>query len=1044
MEFRVLGPVELWSAGQRCDLGTMKERCIVAVLLFTPGAVVPAEVLIDRVWGAGIPAKVRDDLSAYISRTRKRLRQAGGELAMIHTRSGGYVLDIDPEKVDLHVFRLRCRQARAMARSGDGEQALQLLRQGEALWRGIPFAGLPGQWFAHVREGLEEERRAAIVERTGLELGLGRHSEILGELQSLLSRYPLDEALIAQHMTALYRAGRQSDALDLYRRTYHRLVEEQGAQPGPGLSGLHQRILRRDPGLAVTPIYRRPGDKPQPNTLPPVATHFFGRAEEAAALARGFKCRDGAAVRLICGMPGIGKTALAVKIAHDAAGVLPDAQLYVNFGAHEAGKTPLRPADALQMLLEMLGIPSARIPATLNERAALWHAELAHRRAVVVLDDVPEKEDLGPLLPSARGCLILITTRHRAHGATRADTLLLGVLPDRDARALFATIAGPEKAADPAAVTQAVRLCGYLPLAIRLAASRLSSDDTLSLAALVQEMSLPAVAAVGSAASEQVMSAFELSYLGLTKDQQRLFRRLSISPCTSATPFAAAALDGTSLAAAQVGLAALVSHCLLEQTAPDRFRLHDLARAYGFSRALRDEARPEQRRAVSRLLDYYLHTADRADRILCRWRRRIAVHVAHRPAVAPVMATHAGAQTWMESERHNILQAAAYAGTHEWQQKCAALVHLIAGFLDMGGYWDDALTAHHLALQSCSDLADSRWAARAALDVSHVYELTGRYQEAIRHAEQADTSYRSLADQQGQAEALHRLGTIHDHMADYLEALAHYQEAKILFTEAGDKRGMADTMQHAAIACWCLGRYPEATQHLQDALALYRRAGDREGEAIVLINMGETQRHQGLHRDAVSTYEQAADILEEVGGKQKQALVRHNRGIVYHYKGSYDAALTSYLSALASYREMGDMRNQANVLNDIGAAYNSMSLYGEALAHHQKAKTLADQIGDRHEQVAALKGLGDARRSHGNYDEASGHYNHALKLAREIGDPFQQAKILDVLAETMLRLKGPEYARIYWRQALDILQRLGLPDAESVTIRLQTLGTRAY
>lgn len=1043
MEFRILGPVELWSAGQRCDLGSLKERLILAALLLTPGTQVSAEVLIDRVWDDGAPAKARDNLFAYISRIRRRLRHAVGELAKLHGRSGGYVLDIDPERVDLHVFRLQWGQARAIARSGDGEQAVLLLRQAEKLWRGTPFAGLPGDWAARVREGLDEEHRAAIAERTGLELSLGKHSEILGELQSLLARYPLDETLVAQRMTALYRVGRQSDALDLYRRTHRRLVDEQGTQPGPGLAQLHQRILRRDPRLGVTPIYRRPDGVPQPNTLPPYPDHFVGRADEAAALARGIQRGDGPSVRVICGMPGVGKTALAVKTAHDAAGKLPDAQIYLNFGTHEAGKTPLRPAEALQMLLEMLGIPNARIPVSLNERATLWRAELTHRRAVIILDDVPGEEDLGLFLPAAGDCLILITARHRLEGLNGVYMLPLGVLPGDDARALFAKIAGPERADDPAAVAKAVRLCGYLPLAIRLAASRLSRDDALSVTALVQEMSLPGSGAVpGNAANQEVMSAFEISFLGLPRDQQRLFRRLSIGPCTDINPHTAAALDGTSLADALGGLAVLTDHCLVEQTGEACFRLHDLARNYGMSCALRDEPPPEQRRAASRLLDYYLETADRADRILCPRRRRIDVHAPYPPAAVTVMTGQAEARAWMERERHNILRAAAYASTHEWQQRCAALVHVIAGFLEMRGYWEDAISAHQLALRSCIDLADPQWAVRAALDLSHVYQLTGRYRAAIEHAEHAAVSYRFLGDRQGEAEALHRLGTIHDHMAGYLEALAYYHEAQILYTEADDQRGIADTLHHAAIACWCLGRYPEAAQHLQEALVLYRLAGDREGEATVLLNMGEIQRRQGLHRDAVSRYEEAADILEEIGGKQKRTLIRHNRGIVHQYKGNYQTALTSYLSALAAYREMGDLRDQANVFNDIGVTYQSMGQYGEALAHHQKARALADQIGDRYEQVVALKGIADARRGHGNYDEASSYYDQALKLAREIGDPFQQAKILDAFAETVLRLKGKEAARIYWRQALDILQRLGLPDAESVTIRLEALAAK--
>ena len=259
MEFRVLGPIELWSAGQQCDLGPTRVRCVLAILLLTPRTIVPTDVLIDRLWDTQPPPKARESLSVYIARLRASLRQAVGESVRLAGRASGYVLDVDPETVDLHQFRRLRRQADALTANGDADHAALLLREADGLWRGQALAGIRGDWMARMRDSLEEERRAAILKRVECELELGRHADLVGELHDLLAQYPLDETFIAHQMAALYGSGRPGDALSLYRDTRSRLIDEQGTEPGPVLSELHQRILRHDPQLAVRPTSPAPG-----------------------------------------------------------------------------------------------------------------------------------------------------------------------------------------------------------------------------------------------------------------------------------------------------------------------------------------------------------------------------------------------------------------------------------------------------------------------------------------------------------------------------------------------------------------------------------------------------------------------------------------------------------------------------------------------------------------------------------------------------------------------------------------------------------------
>jgi len=1037
MEFRVLGPTELRAAGQQADLGSAKVRSVLAILLLTPRTIVPAETLIDRLWDDEPPPKARENLSVYVARLRAALRHAAADGVRLAGRASGYVLDLDPETVDLHKFRELRRQASALAAGGDHDDAAALLRDADGLWRGQALAGIRGAWVARMRDSLEEERRAAILERVECELELGRHADLVGELRGLMAQYPLDETFIAHQMTALYWSGRPGDALSLYRETRSRLIEEQGAEPGPALAELHQRILRRDSGLAVRLVGQRSSPQAPPDSLPPEAPAFVGRGAELALLADGQG--DGRGVSLIEGMPGVGKTTLAVRAARMVADEYPDGVLYLNFHSHDPGLPSLDAAEALDRLLRMLGVPVTQIPDGLGERAALWRAQLGRRRAVVILDDAARHDQIRPLLPAAGGCLVLITARRRLADLEATRVLTLDVLPPEDAAALFTLIAGPERVPDDAEVAAAVRLCGRLPLAIQLAAGKLANSQPRRLSDLVDELSqLPARLDGGGPASPGVASAFDLSYDALEPDHQRFFRRLGISPCPDLSLPAAAALGGGTVAEAEKAVAALLDHHLLVESSPGRFRFHDLIRGYAAARAAREDNAAERRKAVGRLLDYYLHAADQADRALLPFRHRMPVSVGRAPATSPALRTQDDAAGWLELEWRNILQAAQYAGRHEWKQLCADLTHVLAGFVEIKGYWDEAIGAHTLALQACRDLADQARIARASLELSVVSQQTGRHEATLTLAEDAAAIYRSLADPRGLAEALDQIGLANHRAARSREALAYFHEAKTLYRDTSDIHGMASALSHSAIACWHLGRYPDAMSHLRHALSLYRDVGDQRGEGKTLNNLGKMQLHCGYHRDALGSFTESLQIFTEIGGTQNQANLYHNIGSVYRYKGSYEQALGAYRQALAIYRDMGDLPDEANLLNDIASVYQSAECYDEALIHYQKARVIAEEIGNLSEQVIARRGIGDVHRGSGRYSEASEHYSAALGLAKEIGDPYEEGKILEGMAEATLTTLGPYAARILFRQALDIFERLGVPEAEAARIRIES------
>jgi tetratricopeptide (TPR) repeat protein len=1037
MEFRVLGPPELWSAGQQHNIGPTRVRGLMAILLLTPRTIVPAEILIERLWDDRPPPKARESLSVYMARLRAYLRQAVGDAVRVAGRASGYVLDVDPEAVDLHQFRRLRRHAQALIATGDHHHAAQLLREADGLWRGQALAGIRGDWVARMRGSLEEERRAGLRARVECELELGRHADLVGELRGLLAQYPLDETLVGHQMIALYGSGRPADALSLYRETRQRMVDEQGTDPGAALAELHQRILCRDPRLAARPAARRPGLARLPETLPPQTAEFVGRSEELAQLASGLGQTP--RVLVIEGTPGVGKSAFAVQAARMVADHYPDGMLYLNLESHHPGSASLDSAAALHRLLEMIGVPASQVPEAFGDRAALWHAQLSRRRAVVILDDAASQDQVRPLVPAAGRCLILITARRGLPGLDGARALTLDALSPEEAVTLFTRIAGPGTARDEDEISTAVRLCGRLPLAIQLTAGRLARDYPRKLADLVGELSqTPAPLDGPGEANPEVMSAVDLSYRGLDPCHQRLFRQLGINPCTYVSPHGAAAMSGCTLEEAEKALTALLDQHLVIRTAAGQYRFHDLIREFAVARADHEDRPVEQRMAVSRLLNYYLCTADKADRLLHPFRHRMKVSVTDPPAVCPALRSHDDASTWLDLEWRNVLLAAQHAGRHEWNRQCADLIHVLAGFVEIGGYWDEAIAAHTLALQACRDLGDRARVAQASLELSGVSLQTGRQEAAIALAEEAAAIYRLQADQRGLGGALDQIGLVNQRAGRSREALAYFREAGTLYSEAGDPHGMASTLSHAGIACWHLGHYPDAMRHLRDALSLYRDGGDPRGEAKTLNNLGKIQLHCGCHREALDSFHSSLEIFSTIGGAQNQAILYHNIGNVYGYQGSHQNALAAYRRALAIYRGLGDLPDEANVLNDIGAIYQRAESSDEALIYYQKSRSIAEEIGNLSEQVIALRGIADVQRASGRYSGALDDYYSALTLARDIGDPYQEAKILEGIAETTLSTREPDAARIVFRQALDIFERLGVPEAELARIRLET------
>jgi DNA-binding SARP family transcriptional activator len=636
----LLGPIRVWGDQGAVPLPRGQLRVLLAVLALAGGRSVTAEALIARLWGEELP----EHPPASLANLLYRLRQALGRDAVLGT-TDGYSLAIGPDDVDVLRFRRLLAEA---AGERDPAATRTLLDEALALWRGEPLAGVAGEALREMEvPRLTEEYLAAREQRIALDMAQGRRDQVLEELNELTARYPLRETLWRQLLLGLAAASRQAEALAAYEVARRRLSEELGTDPSRELREVHRQLLtgqavppalRADPVTPVPTALRAEPVAPVPTAVPgalraePVAhlptapaalpatvADFAGREDELERLAgAGGTDRLGVTILAIDGMAGVGKTALALRAAHQAAPGCPDGQLFLDLLGYTPDRRPVEPREALGALLRMMGVSGTSIPEPLVERAALWRSTLAGRRTLVVLDNAADAAQVRPLLPGTAGSRVLVTSRHRMADLDATETVSLDVLEPGPARELFTALTGARRAAaEPEAVDGVLRACGYLPLAIRIAGGRLRARPSWrvsDLLALLRE----ADGRLGELAvgDRSVASAFQVSYAQLPAAQRRLFRLLGLLPGAGLDRFGAATLAGTGTDEAVRLLAALVDAHLLEEPAPGRYRFHDLLREHARQVVTTDEPADERRRAEDRLLDYYLAVAEQANRRL--------------------------------------------------------------------------------------------------------------------------------------------------------------------------------------------------------------------------------------------------------------------------------------------------------------------------------------------------------------------------------------------------------------------------------------------
>jgi DNA-binding SARP family transcriptional activator/tetratricopeptide (TPR) repeat protein len=1024
MWLAILGPLLVHDGEAQVDVPQGRLRVLLAALLLHAGNPVAADALAEMVWDGSPPSGAAVTLRSHVVRLRRVLGPRA-ETRLV-TRYPGYLLQVTEEEVDALRFRGLCRDGGAALREGAWARADALLGEALGLWRGAPLADVASESLRRDEgQDLEELRLQAEEWRTGAALHLGRHDELVPRLQSLAARHPLREGFHGQLMLTLYRCGRQAEALAAYRRAREVLVTELGAEPGPGLQDLHQRILSADPALAVTEQTRPAEAESQqavPRELPPTVPGFTGRSVELQALT-GLLDRPGSpapgavVISAIGGTAGVGKTALAVHWAHQVAGRFPDGQLYVNLRGYDPDQ-PVSAADALAGFLRSLGVLGQDIPPEPEQRAARYRSLLAGKRMLVVLDNASSAGQVRPLLPGTPACAVLVTSRDALAGLVARDgaaRLNLDVLPPGETVALLRTLIGLRVDTEPAAAAELAAQCCRLPLALRVAAELAAARPTVPLAALTGELAdlrtrLDLLDAGGDPGTE-VRAVFSWSCRHLPADAARAFRLLGMHPGPGFEPYATAALTDITVQQARRALDVLARAHLIQPAAPGRYGMHDLLRGYARELAATVDGGEEQYAALTRLFDHYLHTAAAAMDTLYPAERHRRPRIPRPATPVPPLPGPAAAREWLDAERAALVTAAthtahdwpghttrlaatranpataAQAAGHGWPAHAIRLAAILFRYLESAGHYAEIVSVNTRARRAARDIGDRTAEAEALNNMTIVDLQQGRYEQAGDQLEQALALYQETGDRNGEARALGNLGILRYQQGRYQQAIGYQQRSLKLRRDAHDQAGEANTLNNLGLTGTRQGHYAKAADHLEQALALYQETGDRNGEAYALSNLGHVNALQASYQQAAARLDQALALFRETGDPVGEAAVLTHLGELSLLLGRHPQAGDYHRQAVALSRKMGDQSSEAEALNGLGEALLATGQPGDARTHHDTALEMTGRIGDKYQQARAHRGLARAHHAVGQPGRARSHLEQALALYTGLGTP---------------------------------------------------------
>lgn len=1017
MELRILGPIELWTAGRSIGIPGARQQKLLALLVLSANQVVPDGQLIGELW-EDPPQSARQQVHNAVGSLRRTLDALDEEVRITRTDLG-YRLDIPPNVVDAYRFADTVRQARAAGTAGRLPEAIELFEAGLRLWRGHALAGLEGDAITSAATNLDEQRLSAKEDLISHRLQAGEAAALVGELRQLVADHPLRESLRGHLMQALNLSSRQADALTVYEEGRRILAEELGIDPGPDLRRRHAVILSggAEPGSGGTSSDggSPSGDAPsravnrtaRPFYLPHDIADFSGRSAELTHLLS--TTRDTSPTALVIsaidGMGGVGKTTLAVHLAHQIAEHYPDGQYFVDLHGFSPGLDPVAPEQALDTLLRGSGVPPELVPPHLEARSALWRSRMAGQQALLVLDNAIDAEHVRPLLPGTAGVLVLVTSRRRLATLDGAVPMSLDVLTRDDAITLFAQVAGRDDQDGAEEVVTVVELCGRLPLAIRIAAARLRSRPHWTIADLTNRLKDQSQRARFLEVDDRsVISVLRLSYRYLRAEQQRVFRLLGAHPGTDFDAYLVAAIAGLSHGQAEDILESLFDDNLVKQRASGRFYFHDLVKDCARQILLELDDGSEHQSALERLLDYYLHCASAWCEHLDNGVDGAAPQVKHVPRHVKKVESTEEAVDALNLEYSNLLSVAKFAAENNWLGHAWQLPCVIQPLLRLrNNYGGAAFSLFQGALRAARRVRDNHGESTCLQGLAAICRERKSPNQAKDYIEQALKISRDLGDRRAEAEQLVELGNLHldeDRLRDGRDAFISADQL-ISFTPK--------TFVRAAIA----------------------------------NNLGVIYRDLGQFDLALLYLNRALGILADDSHPRRRALTSWCIAAVLHYRGDHRQAIRLFGEVLETSTTGRFEHGRAVAMLGFAGAHRALGDLTESVEYGRAALSLSRKFDLWKIECEALNVLGEAKFALNDIDQAHQVFDHAQEQAIHYASKRYEARALEGLAHVALHQRKLATARRHWEQAIQ-LYPAGMVDAEFARRHLRALQPETH
>jgi tetratricopeptide (TPR) repeat protein/DNA-binding SARP family transcriptional activator len=957
VEFRLLGPFEAWHDGAPVELGDLQQRYILVVLLLHLGRPVATERLIATVWGDNRPKT--NLVPGYIAKIRKLLKDAPE--VSLDTTPTGYVLRMPEDRLDTVRFTKLCEEAGRARRDGDPVRATALLRDAVVLRRGpfledLDIDRVGGSDVISPDEGYFD----ALGDLADGELTAGHHRWVRDQLWPAVHADPTRQRLSWLLMRALLANGDRVKAMEVYHGTREAL-DEYGMETSTDLRRLVWLAQHGEPL----------------STLPPRPASFTGRAEELQLIESHLRAA-GPGVVWLSGLPGVGKTALAVEAAHRLRSRFTDGRLFIELNGFTPNAGPLPAAEALARLLADLEVPPERIPAGLGARAELYQDRLAGTRTLVVLDNVRSAEQARPLLPEDPGCLAIVTSR--VSGDLDAGiNLRLRPLPTDNAAELFRRLAGGQRMLGRSAqVNDVVARCGRLPLMIRVVAATFRRHEQWPLDHLIHVLTRAGPWRRDAGFGDTGAVPYLVSYQQLDPEQRTLFRLLGHLPGRDLSGYGAAALMACDLPHARDLLESLHAVSLIEESTPEQYHLLDPLKEFATSLAGPDGPH-EPAEALLRLVDFYLDTTTTAAATAFPFDREHQPAVARKCPVTPTFPNRKAALAWLGTERPNLVAAITYAAEHELSEHAWRLPVLLSRYFGTSGHLQDWTETLELAKRIVLANPGNRYGqAHVLLRLSTARWRGGRLTEALELAAQALTRWVALGDVQGEADTLSTIALPMVGLGDHERAIAHFQAALDKNRESGDVYGQAYVLSQLGALNEQLGNLELAEGQQITAVELLRTIDYPRGLAHSLDNLGSVR--QRLHRfdEALANHQEAHTLAVDIADRSLQALTLSYIGNAHRRAGRLDEAVHYQEQAAAAVANtVTDPNLQTQLHLDRGATRHARGEHPAALGAFQSALDLATGTGDRRQQAHAHHGIARVLHTLGEHTRAVDHWHIA-------------------------------------------------------------------